>query len=149
MKVRIMLFLAFLPCVAQAEVSQCVKLDYTVKCTSAALSTFYNKSNWTVNCSGVKVSGIAHCSTTSGTDGSVAETIGSGDANSKTHCWCMMTYPALSMWGWRYDYGSDANYSNGANACSKYCASGCRNAFYFNGTEDRKFLKSLYDSLRD
>lgn len=93
--------------------------------------------NWTATSDGTAISGISHCSSSTGSISSTASalTISSTIADNK-YCWCRILSPADSWWAYATAYASDTT-------CYSGCAAACASTFQSNQT----FRASLINSM--
>lgn len=118
------------------SVTKCINLSASTRCTSGSVK---GSSNWSANCSGVAVEGIAYCSSTSGARGKTANsiTLDSTIPENNLVCWCRLTNPAVSMWTLAQVTGSASN-------CVTSCAQGCVNLLT---TDDTTFKQGIVSTL--
>ena len=136
------LIIAGIICVASIPpayaVTKCVKLTSSTKCTSPSGSA--NQSNWSANCGGIEIQGVAFCgSQAGGSIGKTSETVTiSSTSDNNKHCWCKMVSPAVSSWGFSYSYSS-------AGTCAVNCAANCADRAQYNVF----FRSGLFSGLSD
>lgn len=108
-----------------------IVLDPTV----AGTNYTYSAANmtWTTNLPYGDVSGVALCSTTSGSYATVGTPDETGGGK---YCWCKSTHPVLSRWVFAYAAGSSSN-------CASYCARDCGD--YVRASAD--FRSSMFGSV--
>lgn len=89
-----------------------------------------NGTDWSANCGGQEIRGVAVCSASAGKSGALLQTL-TTTATSNNYCWCKMTYPVLSDWVVAYE-GTISN-------CPVNCAAYCTQAL-----SSEAFVNSLY-----
>ena len=119
-------------------VTKCVKLTSSTTCSSG--SGGYGQSNWSATCDGVSVQGVAFCGSQNagsvGTKSDTVKTSSSNDANK--YCWCKMTSPAVSRWGF-------VGETTSAGACAYRCADACASYAQY----DSALRSALFSGLSD
>ena len=103
-------------------VTKCVKLRPSTTCTS--FSGSYYHSNWSANCGGIGIQGVAFCGSN---DGGLSGTKTEGltvtpDDKANKYCWCKMVSPAVSLWVF-----SGITFEDSAD-CMNKCAFTCGEA---------------------
>lgn len=135
-KCKIFLLVFLINCITvhpAMSVTKCINLSASTRCTSGST----NGSNWSANCSGVAVEGIAYCSNTGGSQGRTVNSITLDRTNPDNNlvCWCRLTNPAVSMWTLAQVTGSASN-------CATTCAQGCVNLLTTNDTTFKQGIVS-------
>lgn len=161
---KIFVFLFAIPTLsgpAQA-VEKCVPLGGMSTKTSVVTTTCSRSvadgglSDWAVSCNTVydgvgdsgetgwfDVTGIAQCSSQSGSLGSALtslKTVSSNDAGDDKHCWCKMISPAISRWVFAYSYGT-------ASKCSYSCVARC--SYYLSEGADDGYKEAMFSEMSD
>lgn len=140
---KIVLFAALsITMVATAHAAtKCVALNSSTTCTSSPAA---GKLDWSANCTtgstSVAISGIAGCSSQNGNSlGTKSDSITTSSTTEENkYCWCKMTSPAVSSWGFTRGAGSAA-------VCADYCANNC--AYYVRS--NATFRSALFSGLGD
>ena len=118
----------------------CLRLNPHTVCTTSEEG--YNTADVNVDCDGVSVHVVGHCSNNAGADGTVIDNLTLAENSADNiQCWCLITTPAASMWAWRYQYAKTGY------TCAKNCTRGCRNGFIFDNAEDIAFREGLFKTL--
>lgn len=86
--------------------------------------------DWSANCGGQSIRGVAVCSTNQGKSGTILQKL-TTSSTTNNYCWCKMTYPVLSDWVIAYE-GS-------ISSCPANCAQYCTQAL-----SSEPFVNSLY-----
>lgn len=112
---------------------KCVPLGSGTSCRTADLSSLSFKVGWETSCSNsnnnnedISISGIAACSSSSGTYGSTSRRISTGNVsdtnpastNDNKYCWCRIIQPAVSDWMFLGNFST-------ASSCHYQCAIAC------------------------
>ena len=121
--------------------TKCVALTSSTTC---AASTAIGKLEWDATCTtgstNVAISGIAGCSSQSGSVYQKSDSIPtSSTSDDNIYCWCKMTNPAVSSW--LFADGSIGS----AGDCAAYCANVCARSIQSNAT----FRSALFSGLSD
>ncbi len=120
-----------------SAVQKCVALTSSTTCTY--VSTAYNQSNWSSNCGGISIQGVAFCGSKSGSIGDKSDAVtASSTSDDNKYCWCKMVSPAVSYWVFN-NAGPSAGFC--ANSCAYYCANVPANS--------SAFRSALFTSLGD
>ena len=119
-----------------SAVTKCVALNSSTDCSTGGSG---GSIDWYATCTTngktISIEGIAACSDTQGTYGSVAKTLNlSSTVNDNEYCWCKMTSPVVSS-HWVFQESN-----SGASDCVQRCSTVC--GLYFNAT---KYLNYLSD----
>ncbi len=118
-------------------VTKCVKLTPSTTCKSSYGAT--DQSNWSANCGGIEIQGVAFCgSQDGGSMGTKSENVTSSRDNNK-YCWCKMVSPAVSSWVF---YKVSGMY---ADECPYLCPLYCANVVKANPP----FRSALFSGLSD
>ena len=119
-------------------VTKCVKLTSSTTCTSPSGEA--GQSNWSVNCGGIAVQGVAFCgSQKGGSAGETSETVTiSSNSDDNKHCWCKMVSPAVSSWVSYFSFSS-------AGDCARICAGRCEYGAQYSSA----FRSALFSGLSD
>ena len=127
-------------------VTKCVALNSSMTCETNSAQQYKYHTDWATTCTtnGVStpISGIGICSSTKGASQYVTATEleldTSSTSNGNKHCWCKMTSPAVSRWGFIFSYTS-------AGDCAINCAYACAIRFQSFAA----FRSALFGSLSD
>lgn len=133
-----------------SSVVKCVKLSATTACTTDKTS-FIGKPEWTANCGGITVKGIAKCSSTAGSAYTKHTSIALGTSTTANkYCKCKMISPAVSTYWVSVNVCKEmVCISPGmqtAQECETYCAFSCAQDAAVN-TDN--FRTALFNSLTD
>ncbi len=112
--------------------------DWAVSC-----NTTYDGSGGTGETGLFSVTGIAQCSSQSGSLGSALtslKTVSSNDAGDDKYCWCKMISPAISRWVFAYSYGT-------ASKCSYSCVARC--SYYLSEGADDSYMGAMFADMSD
>lgn len=133
-----------------SSVVKCVKLSATTACTASA-NSFVGKPEWTANCGGITVKGIAKCSSTVGSANAKHTSIAlAGNTTSNKYCKCKMISPAVSTYWVSVNVCTETScLAPGAQTpqqCETYCALSCALQAAVNVND---FRTALFSSLTD
>ena len=119
-------------------VTKCVKLNSSTKCSGGDVE--YLKPNWSANCDGMTIQGVAFCgSQNGGSTGATSTTVTtSTTSDDNKYCWCKMVSPAVSRWVSRHTYASDG-------PCASICAGSCA----YRAADNASFRSALFSNLSD
>ena len=116
-------------------VIKCVKLNPTAACSDGIGEG--SRLDWSANCGGTQISGIAVCAANSATIGTVRSTVTTSDkSNANKYCYCRMISPVTSKYVY-YSSNSSTDY------CLTWCASGCQQAMTLNPDFASKMLNAF------
>ena len=125
-------------------VTKCVALNSSSTTCTSDSEQYLNHADWAATCTtnGVStpISGIGICSSTRGASqyATATELDTSLTSDNNKHCWCKMTSPAVSRWGY---IGPITSAGDCARGCAYYCA--------YHVQSYSGFRSALFGSLSD